>query len=89
MNDCKAKLPNGIEVGMSIEKSKEIDKTLSYDDFDEVYLSSNGYCLKSNHKTNNVLSIQVFVKKLMMKISSCAIGRLNTSDILLLVKKYK
>ena len=49
---------------MSIEKSKEIDKTLSYDDFDEVYLSSNWYCLESNSKTNNVFSIQVFVKKI-------------------------
>lgn len=49
---------------MSIEKSKEIDKTLSYNDFDEVYLSSNGYCLESNSKTNNVFSIQVFVKEI-------------------------
>ena len=57
-------MPNGIEVEMSIEKSKEIDKTLSYDDFDEVYLSSNGYCLESNSKTNNVFSIQVFVKEI-------------------------
>lgn len=64
MNDCEAKLPNGIKVGMSIEKSKEIDKTLSYDDFNEVYLSFNGYCLESNPKTNNVFSIQVFVKEI-------------------------
>lgn len=63
MNDCEAKLPNGIKVGISIEKSKEIDKTLSYDDFNEVYLSFNGYCLESNPKTNNVFSIQVFVKE--------------------------
>lgn len=40
MNDCEDKLPNGIEAGMSIEKSIEIDKTLSYDDFDEIYISS-------------------------------------------------
>lgn len=64
MNDCKAKLPNGIEVGMSIEKSIEIDKTLSYDDFDEIYISSKGYWLEDNSWTDTVVSIQVFVKEI-------------------------
>lgn len=61
---CKAKLPNEIEVGMSIEKSKEIDTTLTYDDFDEMYISSNGYWLEDDSWTNTVASIQVFVKEI-------------------------
>ncbi len=64
MNDCEAKLPNGIEAGMSIEKSIEIDKTLSYDDFDEIYISSKGYWLEDNSWTDTVVSIQVFVKEI-------------------------
>lgn len=64
MNDCEDKLPNGIEAGMSIEKSIEIDKTLSYDDFDEICISSKGYWLEDNSWTDTVVSIQVFVKEI-------------------------
>ncbi len=64
MNDCEAKLPNSIKIGAAIKYVKEIDDTLVYEDFEEIYLSSKGYWIEDDPLTNNVFSIQVFVKEI-------------------------
>lgn len=63
-NDCEAKLPNGIRLGMNMNDAQNIDSTIVYDEFEEIYLSVNGYWVEDNVETDEVLSITVFVKEI-------------------------
>lgn len=58
-------LPNGISSGITIEKAKLLDVSLSFDDWNEIYQSDNGYWLEDNIDTNTVMSISIFVKELL------------------------
>lgn len=64
MNKCEAKLPNNIKIGTAIKYVKKIDDTLVYEDFEEIYLSSKGYWIEDDPLTNDLFSIQVFVKEI-------------------------
>ena len=55
-------LNNGIKVGMSIEDAMKIDPTLEYDEFEEYYVSSNGYWLFVDSGSDTISDITVFIK---------------------------
>ncbi|MBR3534158.1 MAG: hypothetical protein IKN80_09805 [Clostridiales bacterium] len=55
-------LNNGIKVGMSIEDAMKTDPTLEYDEFEEYYVSSNGYWLFVDSGSDTISDITVFIK---------------------------
>lgn len=61
----KGSLTNGISLGISIEKATALDSSLSFDDWEDVYLSDNGYWLEDNIDTNTVMSISIYIKELL------------------------
>ncbi|MBP3891123.1 MAG: hypothetical protein J6D29_03035 [Solobacterium sp.] len=58
-------LENGIKIGMPLEKAKQIDSKLSYDDWNEDWASSQGYWLEDNIETGCIASITVFIKEVL------------------------
>ncbi len=56
-------LPNGIRIGMSMEEALKIDPSLSFNDWDEDFESSEGYRIEDNLDNNTVLSISIFIKE--------------------------
>ena len=58
-------LPNGIQIGMPMEKALKIDPSLSFDDWNEDYQSENGYWIEDNLDNNTVLSITIFIKEVL------------------------
>lgn len=61
----KGKLPNGIHIGMSIEKAKEIDNTITFNDWEECYESKLGYWLEDNLDDGTIMSITIFIKEIL------------------------
>ena len=58
-------LPNGIHTGISIHEAKRIDKNLKQDeDWDEVYISPDGYWLEYSNRNLNIIIISVFIPAL-------------------------
>ena len=57
-------LPNGISTGISLDKAMQLDNTLHFDDWEEIYISSQGYWLEDNLTDNTVDSISIAVKEL-------------------------
>lgn len=62
-NSYTGSLINGIRLGMSIDDAKTVDKTIKYDDWEEEYVSENGYWLETNVETDAIISIAVFTKE--------------------------
>ena len=58
-------LPNGIHTGMKMEDAIIHDKSLLYDEWNEVYVSDNGYWIEDNIETNQVMSISIYIKELL------------------------
>jgi hypothetical protein len=58
-------LPNGIHIGMSIEKAQLLDSSLKYDAWNEVYVSKQGYWLEDDVETETITSISVYIKELL------------------------
>ena len=61
-NDFSGKLSNGVCLGMNIEEAEEIDSSLEYDDWEEVYTSKQGYWLEDDVESGEIISITVFIK---------------------------
>lgn len=60
--DFEGSLPNGIHTGMSIKDAWKIDKKLHQDDdFDEVYISPNGYFLEYSNRNLEIMIITIFI----------------------------
>ncbi len=57
-------LPNGICPRMPLVKAQAIDPGLSFDDWEEIYLSPTGYWLEDDIDTGEVMSISVFIKEI-------------------------
>ncbi len=55
-------LPNGIRIGIKTEKALQTDPDLEDDDWNEVYVSKNGYWLEDSLETGEIESISVFIK---------------------------
>ena len=58
------KLSNNIGIGSTMNTVSSIDPTIHYNDWDEIYESSNGYWIEDDIETKNVLSITVFIKEI-------------------------
>ena len=58
-------LDNGIQIGMPLEKAREIDLELSYDDWNEDWNSPKGYWLEDSIDTGNIVSITIFINAVM------------------------
>jgi hypothetical protein len=58
-------LPNGISMESSMEEAISLDSSLSFDDWNEVYISDKGYWLEDNIDTKTVMSISIFIKELL------------------------
>lgn len=61
----KGSLPNGISLSTSIDEAKDIDSSLLFDDWNEIYQSEKGYWIEDNIDTKMVLSISIFIKELL------------------------
>ena len=60
--DFEGTLPNGIHTGMPIKEAWKIDPKLKQDeDWDEVYISSDGYCVEYSNKTLEIVIISIFI----------------------------
>ena len=64
MNNFKGSLPNGINMTTLIEDAKKIDPTLAFDNWDEIYISDNGYWIEDNLDTKKLLSISIFIREI-------------------------
>jgi len=58
-------LANGISLGASIDEAKSLDASLSFDDWNEIYQSDNGYWIEDYVDTKTVMSISIFIKELL------------------------
>lgn len=56
-------LQNGIHIGMPIGDAQKIDPTIRYEDWEEEYVSDNGYWLEDDPETHNIISISIFIKE--------------------------
>ena len=63
--DYYGSLVNGIKIGTPISKAKEIDPSLTFEEFEEYYSSSLGYWLEDDIESQSVSSITVFIKELL------------------------
>lgn len=61
----EGELPNSIRVGMNMDDAIKIDKQLSFDDWEEEWISPNGYWIEDSIDNNTVLSISVFIPELL------------------------
>lgn len=64
-NDFEGALDNGIHIRMPMEKVLEIDSTIEFDDWNEIYQSKNGYWIEDNLEDSTVLTISVFIRELL------------------------
>ncbi len=62
-NNSDWRLDNGISIGMSIDDAEKIDPSLRYDDWEEEYVSDNGYWLEDNPETHRIIFISIFIKE--------------------------
>ncbi|MCR5544875.1 MAG: hypothetical protein K6F30_00160 [Lachnospiraceae bacterium] len=60
-NEFKGKLPNSICIGMDIDKAKNEDLDLEYDDDDEAFVSAKGYTIIDDIESKQVSYIEIYV----------------------------
>ena len=60
-NGFKGHLPNGICIGMDIDKAVTVDPDLEYDDDEEAFVSSKGYTIIDDVTSNLVSYIEIYV----------------------------
>ena len=60
----EGKLPNGIHIGMPLDEAQKIDPTLTFDDWDEMFISANGYWTEDDVYTKKICWIAIFIPAL-------------------------
>ena len=60
----EGKLPNGIHIGMPLDEAQKIDPTLTFDDWDEMFISANGYWTEDDVNTKKLCWITIFIPAL-------------------------
>lgn len=60
----EGKLSNGIHVGMPLDEAQRIDPSLTFDDWDEMFVSDNGYWLEDDANTKKICWITIFIPAL-------------------------
>ncbi len=63
-NGFSGQLYNGIALGAKIEEACQVDSSLKYDDWEEIYVSDEGYWLEDDVETGELISITIFIKEL-------------------------
>lgn len=57
-------LPNGISLDTTIDDAQKIDPTLAFDDWDEIYISNEGYWVDYDDDTRKLCWIAIFIPAL-------------------------
>ena len=57
-------LPNGINLDTTIDDAQKIDPNLTFDDWDEIYTSTNGYWIDYDEDTKKLCWIAIFIPAL-------------------------
>ncbi len=65
LNNFKGALPNGISLNTSIDEAQKIDPNLKFDDWEEVFESSEGYLLEDYIETKAITAISIFIPELL------------------------
>ncbi len=65
----KGKIINGISLGMKIDDCKKIDKTLSFDDWNEIYFSKNNYIIVDECETQTIITLMIGIEEIFTKDS--------------------
>lgn len=60
----KGSLPNGINLDTTIDDALKIDPTLTFDDWDEIFVSANGYWVEDDLDTKKLRWITIFIPAL-------------------------
>ena len=60
LENYKGTFKNGIHTGMNISEALKIDKTLEYDDCEELYYSHTGYEIETSVGSENITSIYIY-----------------------------
>ena len=63
-NDFSGTLNNGIKLKMTMEEATKIDPSLTYNDDEENYISSNGYWLEESLDSGVIESMTIFIKEI-------------------------
>ena len=70
----EGELPNGIRVGMNIDDAIKIDKQLSFDDWEEEWISPNGYWIESSLSNFSATDVSVLSKETGVEYAKVTIG---------------
>lgn len=57
-------LPNGINLDTTIDDARKIDPNITFDDWDEIYISTNGYWVEYDEDTKKLCWIAIFIPAL-------------------------
>lgn len=57
-------LPNGINLDTTIDEAQKIDPNLIFDDWDEIFISDNGYWVDYDEDTKKICWITIFLPAL-------------------------
>ena len=57
-------LPNGINLDTTIDDARKIDPNLTFDDWDEIYVSTEGYWVDYDEDTKKLCWITIFIPAL-------------------------
>ena len=60
----EGKLPNGIHIGMLLDEAQRIDPSLTFDDWEEMLISANGYWVEDDMNTKKICWITIFIPAL-------------------------
>ncbi len=61
----KGSLPNGIKINTLMSEAKKIDKSLEYDDWDEIWQSKEGYWLFDTVEFKKVYAFTIGIKEML------------------------
>ncbi len=57
-------LPNGVNLDTTLDDARKIDPNLTFDDWDEIYISTNGYWVEYDEDTKKLCWIAIFIPAL-------------------------
>lgn len=57
----QGKLPNGIRIGMTLDDALKIDTSLTFDEWEEMFISIGGYWLEDDAYTKKIVWIAIFI----------------------------
>lgn len=60
----KGSFPNGITTSIPFKKALALDPSLKFDDWDEIFISENGYFMETDYKNEKILNISIFIREM-------------------------